>query len=318
MITILVGDVTDYLAKDAFKLDANAKIITQENCKNIIDGVYFTSLGDFDNLQDFIATLDQAQHLIYCPPPIWSDENESLPLMQFWTEYYLLYFLNKKQVSNRDALPLMPEEKQIMLALADTRKTNTKQLWIAGCSVSHGVGVDQDQRYGQLLSQQLDLPVSFLTRSASSISWAADQILRSNICADDIVVWGLTSFCRFPYYDNKCIEHVCSRYYELHPEFNQVIDIQRLDDDNMIYHNLSRIQAVINFCEKIQARLFLFGLGIDFYTLKWTADLVNFAQFYGSFGFNKGLYLDLGTDNSHPGPATHRWYCDQMLKVIKQ
>jgi hypothetical protein len=318
MITILVGDVTDYLAKDAGQLNENAKIITQENCKNISDGFYYTSLGDFDNLQDFIATLDQAQHLIYCPPPIWSDENKSLSSMKFWTEYYLLYFLNRKQVSNRNALPLMLEEKQIMLSVADTRKTNTKQLWIAGCSVSHGAGVDQDQRYGQLLSQQLDLPVSFLTQSGSSISWAADQILRSNICADDIIVWGLTGFSRFPYYDDKCIQHVNSSYYEHRPEFNQVIDIQRLDDDNMIYHNLGRIHAVINFCEKSQARLFLFGLGIDQYTLKWTADLTNFAQLYGSFGFDQGLYLDLGTDDLHPGPATHHWYCDQMLKVIKQ
>jgi hypothetical protein len=205
-----------------------------------------------------------------------------------------------------------------MLDLADERKTERTQLWVAGCSISHGIGVDPDQRYGQLLSEQLDLPVSFLTRGGSSIQWAADQILRSDIRSGDTVVWGLTGFCRFPYYSHGHVRHILTTYYELHPEFNQVINIERLDEDNMVYQSLRHIHAVINFCKKIQARLFLFGLLIDNHTLKWTADLPNYTQFYGCFGFDQGLFQDLGTDNEHPGPGMHQWYCNQMLKAMKQ
>jgi hypothetical protein len=318
VITILVGDVTDYLAQEAIQLDPEARLITRENCKNLIRGVYYTSLGDLDTLHDFIQTLEQAQHLIYCPPPSWSDEKKSVSYMKIWTEYYLLYFLNRKKVSNQNKLPLIPEGKQVMLGLVDERKTESNQLWVAGCSISHGVGVDPDLRYGQLLSQQLDLPVSFLTRSGSSLQWAADQILRSDIRAGDTVVWGLTNFARFSYYSDGRVQHINAGYYELNPEFNQAVSIERLDDDNLVYQGLGRIHAVINFCEKIQARLFLFGLLIDQHELKWVVDLPNYTQFYACFGFDQGLFLDLGTDNEHPGPVMHQWYCDQMLNIIKQ
>ena len=319
MITILVGDVTGYLAQEAIQLDPLARLITQENCKNLADGVYYTSMGDFDNLYDFIQTLEQAQHLIYCPPLIWSDVKNSSSDMKLWTEYYLLYFLNKKQITGQNKLPLMLEEKQLMLALADERKTDKKQLWVTGCSISHGVGIDLDQRYGQLLSVQLDLPVSFLTQGGSSIPWATDQILRSDIKAGDTVVWGLTSFPRFPYYSDGHVQHILPSYYELHPEFNQVINIERLDDDNMAYQNLIHIHAVINFCKKIQAQLFIFGLLVDMHALKWTADLPNYTQLYSFGNFDTAtLFLDVGIDNLHPGPGMHQWYCDQILKIFKQ
>jgi hypothetical protein len=318
MITILVGDVTEYLAQEAIQLDPQARLITQANCKNLIDGVYFASLGDFENLYEFVKTLEQAQHLIYCPPKSWSDEKQADSRMKFWTEYYLLYFLNKKQISGQDKLPLMLEEKQAMLGLADVRKTSTQQLWVAGCSVSHGVGVDSDQRYGQHLAQKLDLPVSFLTRGGSSVQWAADQILRSNIRVGDIVVWGVTSFARMPFYSDRRILNISATYYDQNRDFNSIIPIERLDDDNMAYNNLGHIHAVINFCAKSQAQLFLFGLLVDYYTLKWTADLPNYTQFYGCFAFDQGLYLDLGTDDIHPGPRMHQWYCEQMFDIIQK
>ena len=318
MITILVGDITDYLAKEALRLDQHAKLITQANSKNLYDGVYYTSLGDFEDLYEFVKTLEQAHHLIYCPPKIWSDHAQSNTNMKFWTEYYLLFFLNKKQISGQDKLPLMLEEKNVMLGLSDVRKADTQQLWIAGCSVSHGVGVDPNCRYGQLLAQKLDLPVSFLTQGASSVQWAADQILRSDIREGDIVIWGVTSFSRMPFYINKQIQHILPTYYDKNPKFNSTIPIERLDDDNMVYRNLASIHAVINFCAKAKARLFLFGLLVDIHALKWTADLPNYAQLYGCFGFDQGLYLDVGTDHLHPGPYMHAWYCDQIFTIVKQ
>ena len=318
MITILVGDVTAYLAQEAAQVHPQAQLITQQNCRDLVDGVYYMSLGDFENLYEFVKVLEKAQQLIYCPPASWSDQSQSGSLMRFWTEYYLLYFLGKKHVSGRDRLPLMLEEKQVMLALADARKTPDPQLWVAGCSISIGTGVTPDQRYGQLLSQQLDLPVSFLTREGSSVSWAADQILRSDITAGDTVVWGITEFARMPFYSDRQVLRVTARYYDENPNFNSIIPIERLDDDNMVYHNLGRIHAVINFCSKARAQLFLFGLLVDRYTLKWTADLPNYTQFYGSFAFDQGVFLDYGHDGMHPGPRMHQWYCDHMLEVINR
>lgn len=318
MITVAVGDITEYLSQQAKHIDPDAKLITEANFHNLTPGVYYTSLGDFSRMIDFINTLDQADTLIYWPPTTWSDQNQSHSNMKFWTEYYLMYFWNQKTIVNNNQVPLMDQTKNNMLQLVDSRKTNAKQLWVSGCSVTYGTGIDPEQRYGQLLADALDLPVSFLSLPSTSIQWSADQILRSDIRAGDTVVWGITNFARFSYFTDGKVERIGSSYYQLHPTFNKIVPIERLDDENMAYQNLTRIHAVLNFCKKIQAKLFLFGLLVDHYDLKWTADLPNYKQLYGRFGFDDGLYLDFGTDNMHPGPITHQWYAQQMLSTIKE
>ncbi len=57
---------------------------------------------------------------------------------------------------------------------------------------------------------------------------------------------------------------------------------------------------------------------IDDDTLKWLIDLPNYKQFYGCFGFAQGLFLDLGSDNEHPGPDMHRWYSEQIFDMIQK
>lgn len=319
MITLLVGDVEDYLAKKAIQLDPHARLITQENHADITDGTYYVSLGDFVSLEIFIDVLDKAETLIYCPPKKWSDNTNSGSKMKYWTEHYLMHFLNYKNVIHNNQLSFMSAEKSIMLSLSDTRKCHDSQLWISGCSVSHGVGVAQNQRFGKLLADLVNLPVSFLTKGSSSIQWAADQILRSDIRCNDIVVWGLTSMGRLPFYSNGEIKHIVPQTYVDNSQLNKIVPIERLDDDNMIYQNLVKIHAVINFCQKAQAKLFLFGMLIDYDSIQWMADLPEYTQLNGRFGFlEHARFLDLGTDGVHPGPLMHQWYCDQMFATIQK
>ena len=79
---------------------------------------------------------------------------------------------------------------------------------------------------------KLNLPVSTLAQGGTSIFWAADQILRSDIRKDDIVIFMLTSTHRFPYYTNSQLKHITFRSLELDNElknkFNKIIIILRL------------------------------------------------------------------------------------------
>lgn len=317
-ITIFVGDVSEDLRLAAQHADAQARLITESNWQNLSAGTYYASLGDFSSLKVFVDTLEQADTLIYSPPAQWSDSRQDHSYMKIWTEFYLLYFKNRKHVVMNYNKILPQQESVDRLALSDHRKSNDPQLWIAGCSISHGTGINSDQRYGQLLSKEFDLPVSFLTAEASSIVWAADQILRSDIRANDIVVWGLTTFNRFPFYHEGRVEHVYTSYYDRYPEFNQIVNVDRLDDDNSIYQNLIHIHAVINFCRKIQARLYIFGLLVDYQDVKWVANLSEYLHLSGRFGVDaNNMYLDFGTDGRHPGPQMHQWYFEQMKDWIK-
>jgi hypothetical protein len=194
MITIYLGDVSDYLRQQAIESDPSAQLITVENYKNLNPGTYFTSLGDLSNLTMLGKVLQQAGSIVYSPPPgVWSDCFFGKSQMQTWTEDYLDVFKFRCNVQNYKARE--PEFDQL-LTLADTRKTDSSQLWIAGCSITHGEGVSENTRYGQLLAERLNTKVSFLTRPGSSIAWAADQILRSDIRPGDTVVWGITSHTR--------------------------------------------------------------------------------------------------------------------------
>jgi hypothetical protein len=319
MITLVVGDVSACLAQSAQQISPDAKIITPENHADITDGTYYISLGDFVSLVDFIETLDKAENLIYCPPKKWSDSTDSGSKMKYWTEYYLMHFLNYKNVIHNNQLSFMSAEKSIMLSLADTRKSHDSQLWISGCSISHGTGVAQNQRFGKLLADLVNLPVSFLTKGSSSIQWAADQILRSDIRCDDIVVWGLTSMARLPFYSNGEIKHIHPTTYVNNSQLHKIVPIEQLDGENMIYQNLVKIHAVINFCQKVQAKLFLFGIFIDYDSIQWVVDLPEYTQLYGRFGFSEhARFLDFGTDGAHPGPLMHQWYCDQMFATIQK
>jgi len=316
MIKIYVGDVTEDLALYVRSQDPNAKLITSLSYKNLEPGTYFVSLGDLDSLQQFREILSQADTLIYHPPVKWSDRVDDVSLMKVWTEFYVASYqkLNGQPVDTRLC---KIENLNHMLALKDYRKTSESQLWIAGCSVSHGVGILDNQRYGQLLSNYLDKPVSFLTQPGSSISWAADQLLRSDLRPNDIVVWGLTSFNRFTYYEHDQFHYVNVSYYTRHPEFDKIVSVSRLDDDDLIYQNVCSIYSVINFCKKNNVKLFLIGLLTDHNDICWLNACENFLPLSGMLGTEKyDRYLDYGDDDKHPGSLTHEWYAKQIIEYF--
>jgi hypothetical protein len=310
-IIVYVGDITQYLADIALLTDPSATLINANNCHNLVSGTYYTSIGDLNGLQNFSAVIQQATDIVYAPPVQWSDSHKGHSNMQHWTENYLMVVSNKKSVTG--IMFSDPDDKNTMLAVHDTRKGNDRQLWVSGCSVTFGVGVDLDKRYGQLLANQMKLPVSFLARPGSSLTWAADQILRSDIRAGDVVVWGLTAHERFPYFKNNKITHVNANTYVLDPKFAHKVNISFLDSQQLIYQAVTVIHQVINFCQKVEANLVVAQLlGDKLFT--YLQSYSNYLMLHHQFGRNhEDKFLDLGTDDIHPGPVTHQWYYEQIL-----
>jgi hypothetical protein len=177
------------------------------------------------------------------------------------------------------------------------RSQSEPALWIAGCSFSHGVGVDQSQRYGQLIAQKICRPVYHLTKGASSIEWAADQILRSNIQVGDIVIWGLTS-------DNRTVtvvdDQIC---HETDPDL--------LLDEIRLYHAVTKIYQVENFCKKIQAKLLLLPIVCSAHLRL----LCHSLESYVNFPYMQ-KFVDLGTDGVHPGPQQHQLWAKICLDKL--
>lgn len=314
-VTIFVGDVGEYLADIAKKNDPLAALIDSKNYQKLKAGTYYTSVGDLDNLSTFGQILQQADTIVYWPPNRWSDKHNRGSMMQYWTEQYLSVFCcdASKIVINFNASPL---NKTRMLTLADARKFKDGQIWVAGCSISHGAGVADHERYGELISKELNLPVTFLTQPGCSIRWASDQILRSDIRANDTIFWGITGSSRLSYWDESTGKH---RYavlnkFDSHEFLKSLINEKYLASDHMIYESLVSIHNVINFCKINHVTLILATLikGMEIYL----QDVANFVPLAGIFGQNADdMYLDLGTDNLHPGPKSHQFLKEKMLKI---
>jgi hypothetical protein len=320
-IIIYVGDVTAYLCNQVKLEQESATLITSKNFQNLRPGVYYTSIGDLDNLCQFSEILRQAHEIHYRPPDTWSDSNFLSNPMKKWTEDYLSLFACHKDKIMTGYNVHVPDIKG-MTELADHRVDKNKQIWISGCSISNGAGISQDQRYGHLISKKLNLKVSFLTRDSSSISWAADQILRSDIRSGDLVFWGITGINRLATWDEvgkKVLYWTAnSKISAFHKKNFQNYFIKKfLFSDHTLYQSINSISQVINFCEKINVQLIMASLirGIE----PFLKNMENFIPLAGEFGRDlNNMYVDLGDDNKHPGPKSHQYYADKMLERYYQ
>jgi hypothetical protein len=204
--------------------------------------------------------------------------------------------------------------------LYSSRTTDTPVLWTAGCSVTNGVGVDHDQRWGTLLSGSLNLPEVSLSLGGSSIFWSADQLLRSDIRSGDTVVWGLTALSRTEVSEDWNFSPAnIDTYYKLAKE-KQYWTLDYFASETEVLTAARNILQVINFCQKIQARLYLANLldkdwiGVLFKDFENFIDLTMDLPLVGSHI----QFIDLGTDGKHPGPRQHQHYSTQLHNFIKE
>ena len=306
MITVFVGDVHEYLAVIAQSQDPSAKLVTEKNYKKLASGTWYCSLGDFQNPKNFVQVLQQADEIIYTPPNEWSNTSTQLE-----TEKQLLDLKILELCTVRNIDHLSWPKLKTLLDLSDVRKIEGPQIWVAGCSISHGMGVAPNQRYGQLVADRLNLPVSFLTCPGSSIAWAGDQLLRTDIRTGDTVIWGLTSWERLCYYTNNGIAHVNGSYYTAHPEFDTTVPLSELSSQNQLYQSIVKIHEVINFCDKIHVNYVLAGLLTDLWRYAIINDhYISLTEVYPAYPKDM-LNLD-----PHPGPDMHKWYAEQILKKL--
>ena len=316
-IHIFVGDCDEDLAKAARHHDPRAFLIDSVMYQKLAKGqlpdrfVAYTSLADLpkNTENDFPLwnILQSADIITYHPPKVWSDQSKSFNLWpaQRMTEFLLSEIQREK--NNVRGLNLEHYASTEWLPVRANRVHDGAQLWVAGCSISHGVGVAADERYGHLLSRQFDLPVSFLTQSGSSIPWAADQLLRADIRSNDTVVWGITSEYRQTSLINNTIVH--------RPLWRIDVSDNRTfcDIENLFYLGLIALHQVHNHINQIGARLVLLPL-LCSENIKLR--LLHCPE-YCAVPYAE-RYLDLGTDREHPGPGQHQVYADLVYNFLKQ
>ena len=317
---LFLGDNGSYLALIAKNNDADAILLDENNIDNLeqllsTTQVFFTSLADLRHFSNLLKVLSQTKKVYYHKPDCWSDYIEGSSDQENLTEFALRYFQQDIEVENY-TYPV--SDLSQYLCLTDHRKTKNKQLWISGCSFAHGVGLEKQQRFGEILAKQLNLPASFLTASGASIEWCCDQICRSDLQKDDILVFALTFDERYPYFQEQKVNHVTAGFLSRTPEFLDVMPIDYIDCDHRYYKNYTSILQVVNFCKKVGVQLILFDIA-DYQERRMYA--LNQLSEYYAFYRKDTIYnqpIDIASDGNHPGPQHNILYAQRLFDIINK
>ena len=122
------------------------------------------------------------------------------------------------------------------------------------------------------------------------------------------------------YYDrkkNNC-EHIHVGYYTWFPAFNKQVSLDYLDSPTLLYESICAIEQVVNFCDKIGAKLILAGLLLDpdiaeYLKNKFT-NYIHLVHFWG----DKQRTPDVSANDCHPGIMSHKHYAANILNLTKE
>jgi|SaaInlV_120m_DNA_4_1040238.scaffolds.fasta_scaffold10629_2 hypothetical protein len=307
-ITVYVGDGSESLSLEAKKHDKNAYHVHKKNYKEFLshsdenDITVYTALADLPKITEsdcaLSSILRKASNVVYAPPSKWINDHSEFNVSseRHLTEYIIM--LIKSECNDVSGLDLEKYNKRY-IGLKDERNTESKTLWVAGCSISHGVGVKNHERYGAIVSDKLQIPLVSLTEGASSIEWASDQILRSDIRKGDIVIWGLTSEYRSTLWSMEKNRSIPDAYGK-----NTV-------DDTKLYKGVILVHQVINFCNKVGANLIIMPLICSEELKMHFSNINEFLQFP-----LPNAMLDIGSDGMHPGKKQHNAWADICVDII--
>jgi len=312
---LLVSNDTEYLLTRINEFSDSAILINFENY-TIDYQVGYTSIIEFPDKTEFIKAIMLASSVVYLPGPTDEkfDFNNPNTSNQGHVEHLLRSIGQTKKITGIDHLlgdDIATEAISKICQLADRRVSDQKQLWAVGDSITAGYGITFEQAWGTILGKKLEFPVSRLAESGSSIEWAADQILRSDIRKDDLIVWGVTTLNRLPYYAPTVgVQHYTSQY-STDKKIRQLL----IDDDFMYYKSISHIAQVVNFCNKVECKLLLVGLLSSERDYLYYRNFSNFYQYFNPELQNK--FVDLASDNIHPGPKQHALYADAIYHQLE-
>ena len=306
MYHLLIGDNEFELSLVAHQMFPNTTLVTNENFDQVINqptDLFYTSVADLHQDQILKLALD-AKEIHY-----WPIKETSL---RTDTEKFLRKLVKLHQLSIRNFSTNFDHTDS--LKLMDTRKTHDPQLWVAGCSNAYGYGLaDRSERYIEIISKNTNMEYSDLCLPGSSIDWAADQILRSDIQPNDVVIWGITGIHRISYYVHGQPGIINKKFIEQFDKKDKEFFLRLITDDNRMNQSVKNVFQVHNYLKKVGATLIL----LVHKQLSLYQHFKEFEEYLWSIQ-DCVIYGEIvdKTFDQHPGPLTNRLWADEILKVL--
>jgi hypothetical protein len=275
-------------------VNTKSKLLTNIT-QSLDDCEYHTSLGDVSS-QDIINIATQFSNITFVPDKF--DPNEPI-----YHETVVLgnYLSNITQVHGLNvALPKTFTDKI-------PQRPQSPTLWVFGCSHSHGVGLQsRDQIYSNIIAKELKLPLMSVTKPGSSLHWSLRQLMSANIESNDTVIWQLTTPGRLSRFNGNAIEEVLlARTTDRH--------LLEVNNENQIYFDqLTLLMFGVKYLRALNVRLVITSLD-NVNETKYRKEYTQYPEYCYAPGFN----VDLGDDNFHYGPLSHKNLATCILNHLK-
>jgi hypothetical protein len=261
---------------------------TDEQC-------YHTSVGDL-SLHDIISVSRKFDVINFIP-----DKFDFHSDTYFATAVLLQHLSHTKLITG-----YCLESFQSFLSADVNNRPAEPIVWVFGCSHSHGSGLRPNElTFGKHISQATGLPLKTVAKPGSSTQWSLRHIMNAKFQPGDLVIWQLTSPERFSYgfppFEYRLVasneRHILETFTDKHILFTQLT----LFNQGLQYLKSQPVKfSVIS----INAKSDIFYPCLMEYT--------KHKEYCYALNYN----LDLGTDQLHLGPLSHKALAQCILDHV--
>jgi hypothetical protein len=175
---------------------------------------------------------------------------------------------------------------------------------------------NRDQRYAKILEKKLQLPLVELAAPGTSIEWAADQILRSDIRSRDTLIWATTHVNRTTWIVENTEMHIFPNWRMRYGNnadamvAEKHIDHSIANDPHRLGVAMKAVAQVVLFCQKLKINLVICNTDLNNSRefLKFLSSTKKFVQLPDK--------VDQSDEMGHPGPQTHQAWADFLEPLL--
>jgi hypothetical protein len=180
-------------------------------------------------------------------------------------------------------------------------------LWIFGCSHSYGIGLDDlDQRYGNILSKKLNMPLRMIARPGGSMNYSLRHIMNSCFKSGDLIIWQIINPARLSYFNGKHVEEVV-----LATSKNRTM-VDFFTDPQIYFTHFSYINFGVQYLRALNCNFIL--TSVDHNDYNYLNEYKNYPEYVNIQNFA----VDFGNDNLHFGPVSHSNLANSLFDKIIQ
>jgi len=280
---------------------SRSRLVTNENFLTLLPTItdFHTSLGDTSaaNIIHFCKSVDAVHFVDY-------GFQHDRALLTSTSE--LLNTLSHEF----DIQGYTPLDMQHFTSHLLPRPNHDKVVWFFGCSLTHGTGLLDSERYSNLVEQHLQLPVVRIASPGSSTRWSLRHLMHADIHPNDIVIWQISTLFRDSiknYSDKDPVEVIID---DSHKELLSLYSLEQF-----WFNHISLIDYGVQYLRARQQKFAMISIesqNFKEYLSRIRLELTKYPEYC----YLPGFIVDKARDNSHPGIESNKILANALIEKI--